>query len=410
MKMKKIILLVLAAILVVALVACGGETTTTTKAPTTTTAPQQGGNNDNSDTPGNEDDTDVPGNEDDTDTPGNDHVTGITENSIDIISGEDLDNWAIEAYNSRLNGRGCKFENHNPVPNSPWYLVFALMDCEAALGEFFFDIDAESGRAYYRDMFTWILEIDGEAYTITNFYNETRDGFIWVRMILPDNFKFAEGTHGYDVVLKICNASNNEVLYYAWFTDEEFGGAYEFALPSPIEMKPDENKGDNETLLVNGTDVVVNNGPVGSNTSELFGNVMDGDFGTKLCTKEVDTAIIFTVSDNVWSESFVLTGISIVGANDDEKRPNRTIQKFALYGSESPDAADDDWTLILSVDKSSSFGDVVNYGERYYAIENGSNFQSYKLVVLDQPLEDGKDYGLFQLSEILLYADKDSVQ
>lgn len=397
--MKKIILLALAVLVLVAMVACGGETTTastTTTEPASTNGPTQGGTT----TDGGDDIVDPP-------TTGSILFPDYPD-AINLMSGEQ-EYMMIDAY--KFGDYPFAFENHHAGLNYNWCVVVAAYEVESLVNEMLLDYNEETGLAQPYDTFKWVLLIDDQPVEITNFYNSIKTTHAWVRMDLGADWEWKEDGHEYDLKLKICDAATDEVLYYAWLTDPDFGDKYAFSVPAPIEMVPDPNGGatENEIQLENGVGKQVSalNGPDGASATELFGNVFDGRVETKLCTSVTDVFLEFALSDAVWNGGSVkITSISIVGANDDEKFANRAISKFVLMGKDDGG----EWTEVLSVDKRDTFGDPVNYGERHYVIpEGGTSYQYYMLKVLDVPVEEAKEKTLYQLSEILLYASKDSM-
>jgi len=172
-------------------------------------------------------------------------------------------------------------------------------------------------------------------------------------------------------------------------------------------MIPDPNGGakDTETLLNDGK-VVALGGPEGATTSELYGNVFDGNFGTKLCTRDMTKYLTFQIADDYYNETIQITSFSIVGANDDasDKGKIRVLSKFRLEGCYDGGDDDADWKTVLEVDNRDTFGEILNYGERHYELTEAVNYKYYRLVVLD-PEADAKSE-IYQLSEILVYETK----
>ncbi len=386
--MKKILLFVLAALVLVSLVACGGETTTettTTQTPGTTAAPDNG---DNVTTDGGSNDDTPPTQE---------------EEGINIISGE-LEYMAINAFRMGGGVRAGTFENWHT--GDDWYYVFGIDDVEAMINEQLFEYDLESDRVFPWSDFKWILVIDDEAIEITEFYCVARTGFNWVRCKMPESWTFKEDGHAYDIKVQICDAADDTVVYYAWLTDPDLAGPYEFSLPTPTAMVADPNGGadlEKEVLLSNGQ-VVALGGPVGSATSELYPNVFDDSFDTKLCTRDMTQNLVFQIADDVWKETIQVTSFSIVGANDDAKHTDRVLSKFRIEGAYDSGDEDADWQTVLEIDKSDDFGDVVNYGERHYELDEAVNYKYYRLIVLGS---DDSAKEIYQLSEILVYISQD---
>jgi len=389
--MKKLIAILLVMLAVIVFAACSGETTTT--ASTTPKAPVESTPVVETTTTPKGDDpivTTAPTTNDDepadTDAP--------TE-GIDIMLGDVAYNAIDPFWNQSL--WPCAFEQHHPELDFNWCLVFKMLPTSEFVQEELISMDADSGVGTAYEDYKWILTIDGTDHVITEFSIPQRTGFIYVRMGLGADFKPVDGVHEYDIKLRITDAETNEVIYWAYFTTPDLGGLYEFEAPKPIEMVPATKPGDVEVLENGAIQGIA--GPAGVNASETYVNLFDGEYRTKLCAADATAPIIFAISDSV--ATFSIKGISIVGANDDEKFPERVFATFKVYGADSGDA-DAAWTLLTSVDKSADFGTVTNYGEYYYAFDKASAYRFYKVEIITEASR-------YQASEILLYAELDSV-
>jgi len=401
--MKKILLLVLVALVLVALVACGGETTTT---PTTTTTPGTSGQNPGGD-PGND-----PGNDPGEITPPDEEK--LYDEGVDIMTGEP-DDISIEAF--KMNERAVAFENWHEILDFHWATVIAMCDSENKILDKILDRTDESGNITVRPEYKWVLVINGDEVVVQNFDTElkvdTKQGteWIYVRMDLGKDWTFEQGSKEYDISLKICDFFSDKIEYWAYLTDPALSSAYSFAPPKEIEMipDPDSQPGEDEYRLL--PDMILPlQGPGQTANGEFYAAIFDGNAGTKLCTRDMSKDVIFAISDSVYSANFKLTSISIVGANDDENRPNRAITKFVLYGADSGDAEDDEWEAVLTVDNRDSFI-AKNYGERHYKLDEPVSYQYYKLVVVDPQLDEGREHKgpIFQLSELLVFADASGI-
>ena len=396
--MKKFIAILLIALLVVVFVACGGETDTSST-PSSSDAPSSSAPTsdpaDSSSTPTDDpsdpsDPTDPTDTSSDTDEPTD---TPVFSEGIDIMLG-DIEYNAIDPF---WNGSWpCALEKHHPELNYEWCVVFKMIPSAEFVQEQLISMDAELGIGTPFDAYTWTLTIDGTDYVIEKFSIPQRSGFIYVRMGLGADYQPVEGTHAYDIKLKITDSNTNELVYWAYFTTPDWGGLYEFEAPKPAELVSTEKPSDVEVLRDGSLAGL--NGPAGVNAAETYVNLFDSKVESKLCTGEYNVPIIFTINDNV--TTFSIKGISIVGANDDEKFPERVFAKFKVYGASSGDV-DAAWDLLLTVDKSADFGTVTNYGEYYYGFEEASSYRYYKIEI-------ETDAARYQASEILLYTEKNS--
>ncbi len=394
--MKKIFLFAMAALVLVALVACGGETTTettTTQAPatTTTTEPVE-----SSTTPVST-----------TETPIEDGEEPLYKEGINILNG-DIPYMAIEAF--KMSERAVAFENWHEALGFNWAVVIAMCESEQNIIAEVLDYDTETGLAPARQEYKWVLVINGEEKVVTNFYNSASGNYVYVRMDLGQDWTFEQGSKDYDISLKICDYFSDEIVYWAYLTDPNLAGVYSFAPPTEIDMIPDPDGGAGEDEYLLTKDMIeLLAGPEQTAAGEFYGAIFDGNAGTKLCTRDMTKDIIFAISDSVYNPNLALTSISIVGANDDENRPNRAITKFILYGADSGDE-DADWQPVLTVDIRDSFI-ATNYGERHYVLPEASNYQYYKLVVLDPQLDEGREHKgpIYQFSELLLYVETASI-
>ena len=389
--MKKLLVLLLVAILALALVACGEET------PTTTTATGSSSTPDTTSTPAASDSTPAA-----PDSPSEPTGEVEPESKPLFAEGENIMNgkyeyMAIDPFWSD-GAWPCAFENHHPELGFRWCMVFKMLPTDEFVQEQLIGMDAETGFGEAFSDYTWTLVIDEEEHVIKNFCIPQRTGFIYVRMDLGEDFVPVEGEHEYEVVLKITDSATNELVFWAWFTDPSICGPYPFEKPADIVMVPDE-KPSGVTALPEESLIGVS-GPAGYNASETYVNLFDGSVRTKLCTEAVTDPIIFTIKDSV--STFTIKGFSIIGANDDQKFTERVITKFKLYGADSGEL-DATWDFLCEEDRTiEEFGEVVNYGERYYAFTKDSTYRYYK-IVLDRP------EGTYQFSEVLLYAEKGSV-
>ena len=391
--MKKILLILLVTLVAVILVACGGETTTT---PTTTDKPAVT--------------TTVPGTTKPTVTTTTKAPEGVTTTApttdpavttaaptagIDIMNGA-VEYGAIDPFWNNSTWP-CAFEEHHPELNYHWCLVFKMLPTDEFVQEQLIAMDEELGVGTAYDDYTWTLIIDGTKHVIKEFSIPQRTGFIYVRMGLGEDFRPVDGEHEYEIRLEITEAGTDKLVFFANFTDPDMGGLYKFEAPKPIEMVVADKPADVEMIPMGSLQGI--SGPAGVAAAETYVSMFDGMVRTKLCAADTTSPIIFMVNDNV--TSFDIKGISIVGANDDEKFPERVFATFKVYGANSGDP-NASWELLKSVDQSADFGTVTNYGERYYALDKTSDYRYYKIEIETTAAR-------YQCSEILLYAEKGSV-
>jgi len=398
--MKKIIVLLMVALVAVALVACGGEAATTTEKPAVTTpagpaattpatttneVPSTGTTTtptvNTTKTPGETSKT--PGT---TDTPN-------TQQGIDILNGE-FENMAIDP--TWKAPWPCAFENHHPEINFQWCVVVKMLPTENFIQEELIAMDEETGFGIAFDDYTWVLTIDGEDYVVEEFCIPQRTGFIYIRMVPSGDWSPVMGEHEYDIKLTIKDSGTNEVVYYAYFTDPEWGGPYYYVATPPVQAIPTE-KPENVEQLPTGALTGIS-GPESLAATETYAKLFDGFVQTKLCSSDYTNPLIFTVSDANFS-SFV--GISLVGANDDQKFPERVPVKFTLYGSD--DGSDDSWSVVIDVNQTVDEIEVTNYGEHYYGFSDAVEYRYFKLVIEDV---SGAATPKYQYSEILLFTEK----
>ena len=391
--MKKLIAILLVALVAVVLVACGGNDSTT---PATTTA----GNNTQTTTPA-EGDTTTPAEGDITTTPDADVTTKepLYATGEDIMYGDPAYMAVDPFWNQGV--WPCKFENHHAPLGYNWCLVFKMLPTDEFVIEQLIAVDPETNTGTLVNAFAWTLVINEEEIEIDSYYisppNGDTSGALYVRLDLGADWTFPEGENDYDIKLKITEDGTDEVMFWAYFTDPTIGGVYTFEAPKPIEMVPAEKP--NGVVALPSGSLEGTAGPAGMNASETYVNLFDGEVRTKLCTADMDNDIIFMISDNI--TTFNIKGLSFVGANDDEKFNERVISKFTVYGANSGEA-DASWEKLVTVDKSSDFGTITNYGEYYYAFDEDSSYKFYKIEIENEA-------GKYQFSEVILYAEENSV-
>ena len=410
--MKKLLVVAVVALLALALVACGGETATTTKgaettpkAPVvttpkdvTTTTPTTDPvvpNDTTATTTAKGDDPVVPG-ETATTTSNGGTVTPPEElKGIDLINGEDAD----RAINPTWQGMNAgAFENHHAELDYIWCFVFKILETEEFVMDELILLDDEVGYGVVLEDYDWTLYINGEDVPINSFLvpmgSVTNAGFTYVRIDLGE-WAPELGEHEYDIKLKITEAGSDEVLYWAWFSDPEWCGPYVYNRAPDIEVIPtDEVPADVEALPTGSLTGI--SGPESLAATETYVKLFDGLAKTKFCSSDYTVPLIFTVAN-----ASSLKGISLCGANDDEKFPERIPVKFKLYGSD--DGTEGSWNLVLDVNKTVDDLTVANYGEHYYAFEEAVDYTYFKFVIEDA---SGAATPKYQFSEIYLYTDK----
>lgn len=410
--MKKVLVFLLVALVVLALAACGDDPVETTKADTTTPAvtTQAPADTDpvanettagttqaipGDETPGDETPGDeTPGDE----TPG-DETPGDNapfSQGIDILNGP-LEYMAIDPL---WNGVGCNFENHQPEFNYKWCFVFSMIPTEEYVQEELMSIPDYDGTKnlygeVYSEDFTWTLYINGEEFVISHISVPVRDNFIYVRLGLGD-WEPELGEHEYDVKLKIVSNDTNEIVYWAWFSDPMYWGSYVYNRVADPE-KVEGQKPENVVALPDGS-LEAMSGPDALATTETFVKAFDGLAKTKLCSSDYTNPLIFKVTN---TDVTSIVGFAIVGANDDEKHPERVVVKFTLYGSD--DGKDGSWNPILTKNESVDNIEVANYAERYFALDDAVEYTYFKLVIEDA---SGAETPKYQFSDILLYTEK----
>ena len=377
--MKKILALLLVAILAVALVACGGDGTTTKTE--TTTAPKT-------------ETTTAPKTETTT-APVEDEDKPLFEEGIDIMNG-DYENAAVNPFWNQSSWP-CAFEDGHVDLDFHWALVFTMMETDNGIYEqlIYTDPDAAPGApnsetGYVNDDYKWVVTIDGKDYEITRFslLNDRVSGYI--RMDLgPDYQHPEEDPHDYEIVLKIYNAEDESLAFWAWFTDPELCGPYTYEKPAPIVMIEDPNRPASHKALPEGSLVGIS-GAAGFNASETYVNLFDGRVRSKLCTNDVTTPIEFMIKEGAKS----IVSYSLVGANDDESYQSRLVTNFVLYGS----ADGQSWTQIDAQNFDPATVTITNYGEINYQLETPVTYQYFKLEITHAT-------DMYQISEIILYTE-----
>lgn len=390
--MKKLIAILLVTLLAIVLVACTGtpETTTSGEGGTTTTAPVV---------------TTTP----EKTTTKEPEVTEAPRFSegIDIMNG-DFDYAAVNPFWYQSSWP-AQFEDQHIALDFNWALVFTMQESPEGIYEQLIITDQEAvdaglpndqtGRV--NDQYKWVVVIDGEEFEIKRFslLNDIVSGYI--RMDLGPDYQPHDEMHYYEIDLKIYDNETGALTYWAWFSDPTICGPLEWEKPAPIVMIPDETVDLEEVEQLPVGALTGVSGAAGFNASETYVNLFDGTVRTKLCTNDVTTAIIFGINADKVLDGYTIKSFSIVGANDDAQYSSRVITKFKLYGAASGEenAA---WDLLCDVDKTEDFGDVVNYAERNYAFTKDSTYRYYKLEI-----EHATD--MYQISELLLYAQKGSI-
>lgn len=398
--MKKLLVVAVVALLVLALVACGGDdTATTTKGDVATTAPVV------DTTAPAVVDTTVPAVADttapvvadttaktpDNDTP-NTNAPATPTQGIDIMNGE-LEDMAIDPTWKGL--WPCAFENHHPELDYRWCLVVKMLPTENCIQEELIAMDPEVGYGIAYEDYKWTLTINGEDFVITSFCIPDRTTFIYVRMDLGE-WAPELGEHEYDIRLTISDATTGEVIYWAWFTDPDWGGNYIYDRIADPEMIPTE-KPENVEALPTGS-ITATSGPESLAATETYVKAFDGLAKTKLCSADYTNPLIFNINNTI--DTVSIKGISIVGANDDAKHFVRVVTKFKLYGSD--DGTEGSWSLVLDVNDPAKES-AENYAEYYYGFAEAVEYRYYKLVIEDA---SGAETPKYQFSEIVLYTEK----
>jgi len=412
LSMKKFLVILMVALVALALVACGDEAPTTTKGTSATTTPAvttpkteepaattpvgetTKTPGETTKTPGETaktpNSTEEPGNNDNPGTVTPPDSTAPFTEGIDILNG-DYEYMAIDPTWKGL--WACAFEDHQPDFNYKWCFVVKMIPTEEFVQEELIVMDEEAGFGEALEDYTWTLIINDEEFVITEWSIPQRDGFIYVRMGLGD-WAPAIGDHEYDIKLKITETSTNKIIYWAWFSDPNWSGLYPFTGKEPIKIIPTEKPEDVEALPAGSLTGI--SGPESLAATETYAKLFDDQVRTKLCSSDYTNPLIFTVSN-----ASSIKGISLVGANDDEKFPERVPVKFKLYGSD--DGSDASWSLVLDVNNAVEDIEVTNYGEHYYGFTEAVEYSYFKLVIEDA---SGAATPKYQYSEILLYTDK----
>lgn len=404
--MKKILVLLLVALVAVALVACGGDAPTTTKGgndatagkPEVTTVPGADTTVPGADTTVPGTDTTVPG--ETSKTPNTPETPGTTDKGpfgggIDILNGEP----GFMAINPTWKGLyGCAFENHHAELDYRWCFVFNILPTEEFVMEELILLDDEVGYGVVLEDYDWTLYINGEDVPINSFLvpmgSVTNAGLTYVRIDLGE-WAPELGEHEYDIKLKITEAGSDEVLYWAWFSDPEWCGSYVYNRAPDIEVIPTDEVPEDVEALPTGSLTGIS-GPESLAATETYVKLFDGLAKTKFCSGDYTVPLIFTVAD-----ASDLRGISLVGANDDERFPERIPVKFKLYGSD--DGTEGSWNLVLDVNKTVDDVTVTNYLEHYYAFGESVDYGYFKIEIEDA---SGAETPKYQYSEIILYTSK----
>lgn len=312
------------------------------------------------------------------------------EGGINILFNDDPDYNAITGF--WKDGYPAAFEEH-AVLDFRVALVFHMEFSEAGVYEdlvYTTDPGASDNQSNWEmnPEYRWVVTIDGQDIEITNFslLNDQDSGYI--RMDLGNWTYSTEvdelGAHEYDLVLRIYG-EDGKIKYFAWFTDPEYGGAYYFMAPEKLDVVPDEKVPAGLNRIDNKTKVEPLFGP-DSMANETYPMIFDGDVRSKLCTNDTENAIVAR-----FTERMSLAGISFVGANDDEKFPERVITQWNIYVSDDGES----WTLVQEgSDDAPSTG---NYQERFYAFDESVECTYVKI----EPVVSA----MYQLSEVIFYTD-----
>ncbi len=386
--MKKILLLVLAVLVLVALVACGGETTTettTTQTPGTTEGPVVTT-------------TEGTGNTDE--NPGDSDYTPLYSEGIDIMYGPDANWWAIDPY--AYDGAPVMFEDHHASLNYEWAMIISVTESVEGVYDILFPpmTNEETGeieRSPHPDL-QWIVTIDGVEIQIVNFSNQYGDtSASYVRMGLGE-WEPVEGKHTYNISIRIVDINTGNIEFWANFADESMGGSgYTWDRPSKMGIVADPDVPTSmEMLCGDGVNYLEGISGPGSSGTETYTSLFDYNVNSKLCTGDLETAIVFAISDKV--TAFEIKGMSLMGANDDDPYTSRVVKKFTLYGTneEAADAAGDYWNRVYSYEEESPV--AVNYGERFFEFSTASTYRYYMLVIENEDM--------YQFSEIIFYVTK----
>ncbi len=378
--MKKLLVLLLALLIAALLAACGNGDNTT---PTTTdsTAPTAG-----SSTP------EASGTEAPVSTTPTTTEPPVTTEPLlpgtDILNG-DFENMAINP--SWQGANACAFEEHVAL-DFHVALVVQMIACDNGIYEQLIlttDPDSDSNQTNWElnADYRWVVEIDGEEIEIERFsiLNDQVSGY--VRMDLGADWTYSDevdedGYHSYDIWLKIYDDTQNKLAFWAYLTDPNWNGSYDFAKPEPIVMIDDENR-DPSHIALPADSMTPLAGPAGM-SNETYNYLFDGNVRSKLCTNNTTDPIDMMFDDTVHIVSY-----SIVNANDNETYPERTLLEWKLYGS--MDGAQ--WTEIDS--QSLTEADSTNYLEHNFVLDEEAEYKYFRF----EPIVTA----MYQLSEIVFY-------
>lgn len=317
------------------------------------------------------------------DTPPNNSASGT-----DILNGEP-ENMAIKP-----NWKGVDaiaFENHHAMLDFHVALVMLMQESENAIYEDLImtlqDSEGNDSDAWVLNQdYKWVVTVDGKPIEIKRFsiYHQVTGGY--VRLDLGEDFAYSadvdeNGMHAYDVRLDIYNVDTDELVYFAWFTDPEWNGPYQFVAPAKTMMVPDEDRHPSHVAIEG---AIPFGGPTGY-TGELYENLFDDAVESKLCTNDLTTPIIWR-----YNEAKTVVSYSLVGARDDKSYPSRVLTKWKLYGS-----ADGNKWVLLDEQNLSGNEEVVNYGERNFILSAPAEYTYFKL----EPVDASK----YQMSGLILY-------
>ncbi len=363
--MKKLFVVLLIAVVIVILAACGGEASSTTQgadmtapAVTTPATANQVSSTTPATTTGKAPETTLPG--------------------IDILYGDEADRAIDPDWNM---DHSISFENHHARFQYNWALVVKMVECDNQIYQDIVwtvsaeDADEDTYAGVLNPAYRFVVTFEGQDIEIERFsiYHQISDGYI--RMDLGDDFAFPDNSEekdGFDVWLRIYDARNEEVVYYAWFTDPYYDGLYQF----PPSLPPSSIPSYAGLTFLNATPV---SGPEG------YENLFDMDVKTKLLTSDLATPIVWK-----YDEPMKAFGYVFVGTGEDALHPERVPTGWKLYGSSDGT----DWKMIgghnLPVIEEAS-----NYDTRYFDASNSADAYEYFKLEFDAPSE-------YQLSEIAI--------
>ena len=147
-------------------------------------------------------------------------------------------------------------------------------------------------------------------------------------------------------------------------------------------------------------------GTGGANASEWYGNLLDGDTGTKWCVTDFEPFNDPIYVEFKTKDPIVPKGYTLTTANDTKDYSERNPSSWKILAKNDGDTG---WTTLADVEDDTTLGEE-NYKPYDFSIinKNDSSYQYFRFEVSQLQGYDNYEKGIFQLSEFSFILKKDA--